>query len=86
MLVYHQVFVDYRHVDVHFAFHLVNCSEYARMALCIPCENRFHQKEIVSTSLLVNHRMKKSEWTTNGDPFVSSCSIIFLCIFYFEIR
>jgi hypothetical protein len=65
------LFTDHRHVDVHFAVSLVNCPQYADITQYIPHGNRFHPREIVGVSFVVNHRSDPSEWHAGGDPFVS---------------
>jgi hypothetical protein len=80
------LFTDYRHVDVHFAINLINCPQYINMTQYIPRGNRFHPREIVSVTFLVKHVSNRLEWLTDGDPFVSCYSIIFLFEFYFKIK
>ncbi|CAF1582214.1 unnamed protein product, partial [Didymodactylos carnosus] len=43
------LFTDHRHVDVNFAFNLINCLQYIKMTQYIPRGNRFHPREIVGT-------------------------------------
>jgi hypothetical protein len=80
------LFTDYRHVDVHFAINLINCSQYINVTQYIPRGNRFHPREIASVIFLVKYVSDRLEWLTDGDPFVSYCSIIFLFGFYFKIK
>jgi len=76
------LFTDHRHVDVHFAFSLINCPQYIKVTQYIPRGNHFHPREIVGATFVVNDWSIRSEWLTNGDPFVSYCSVIFLFTFY----
>ncbi|CAF4631235.1 unnamed protein product, partial [Rotaria sp. Silwood2] len=62
-------FTDHRHIDVHFAFNLINCPQYIQMTEYIPHGNRFHPREIVGVTFLVNHLSDRSEWLTDDDPF-----------------
>jgi len=80
------LFIDHRHVDVHFAFHLMNYPQYMKVTQYIPRGNRFHPREIVGVTFIVNHWAPKSERLPDGDPFVSHCSIIYLFTFYFKIK
>ncbi len=73
------LFTDHRHVDVHFAFHLINYPQYSQVTQYIPRGHFFHPREIVGATLLVNHWTSKSKWLTSSDPFVSHSLIIF-CI------
>ncbi|CAF1278593.1 unnamed protein product [Rotaria sordida] len=63
------LFTDHRHVNVHFAFSLINCSQYLEVTQYIPRGNRFHPREIVGATFVVNHWSQKSEWLIDGDPF-----------------
>ncbi|CAF1075860.1 unnamed protein product [Rotaria sordida] len=63
------IFTDHRHVDVHFAFNLLNCSPYTKVTPCIPRGNRFHSREIVGATFVVNHWSPRSEWLIDSDPF-----------------
>ncbi|CAF1004755.1 unnamed protein product [Rotaria magnacalcarata] len=63
------IFTDHRHVDVHFAFHLLNCPQYIKVTPYIPRGNRFHSREIVGATLVVNHWSDRSEWLIDSDPF-----------------
>jgi hypothetical protein len=65
------LFTDHRHVDVHFAFHLINCRQYSQVTQYIPCGHCFHPREIVGATLLVNRWISSSKWFTASDPFVS---------------
>ena len=80
------LFTDHRHVDVHFAFSLINCPQYIEVTQYIPHGSRFHPREILGATFVVNHWSRRSEWLTGGDPFVSYCLIIFLFAFYFKIK
>ncbi len=64
------LFIDYRHVDVNFAFHLINCPQYINVTPFIPCDNRFHPREIVGVTLVVNHWSDRSERIMDVDPYV----------------
>ncbi len=78
------LFIDYRHVDVKFVFHLINCPQYINVTPFIPCDNRFHPREIVGVTLIVNHWSDRSEQIMDVDPYVSYCSAIFL--FFLTIK
>jgi hypothetical protein len=65
------LFTDHRHVNVNFAFNLFNCPQYIEMTQYIPRGNHFHPREILGVTFVVNHRSNRSEWLTDGDPFVS---------------
>jgi hypothetical protein len=80
------LFTDHRHVDVHFAFSLINCPQYTEVTQYIPHGSRFHPREILGATFVVNRWSNKSEWLTDGDPFVSYCFIIFLFTFYSTIK
>jgi hypothetical protein len=75
------LFSDHRHVDVHFAFSLINCPQYIEMTQYIPRGHHFHPREIVGATFLVNHWSDTSEWIIDGDPFVSHCPVISFRIF-----
>jgi hypothetical protein len=79
------IFTDHRHVDVHFVFNLLNCPQYIKVTPYIPRGNHFHPREIVGATFVVNSWSDRSEWLTDGDPFVSYCLIIFLIAFYFKM-
>ncbi|CAF2079518.1 unnamed protein product [Rotaria magnacalcarata] len=63
------IFTDHRHVDVHFAFHLLNCPQYVKVTPYIPRGNRFHSREIVGAIFVVNRWFHRSEWLIDSDPF-----------------
>ncbi|CAF4951536.1 unnamed protein product [Rotaria sp. Silwood1] len=63
------LFTDHRHVDVQFAFNLINCPQYIEMTQYIPCGNRFHSREIIGVTFVVKHWSSRSKWLTNNDPF-----------------
>ncbi|CAM4838015.1 unnamed protein product [Rotaria magnacalcarata] len=63
------IFADHRHVDVHFAFHLLNCPQYVKVTPYIPRGSRFHSREIVGATFVVNHWSDRSEWLIDSDPF-----------------
>ncbi|CAF2504455.1 unnamed protein product [Rotaria sp. Silwood2] len=63
------LFTDHRHVDVHFAFSLINYPQHLEVTQYIPRGNRFQPREIVGATFVVNHWSEKSEWLTDGDPF-----------------
>ncbi|CAF3964632.1 unnamed protein product [Rotaria sp. Silwood1] len=65
------LFIDHRHVDVHFAFNLINCPQYKWITQYIPCVNRFHLREIIGTTFVINHWSNRSEWLTANDPISS---------------
>ncbi|CAF5074503.1 unnamed protein product, partial [Rotaria sp. Silwood1] len=62
------LFIDHRHVDVHFAFNLINCPQYKWITQYISRGNRFHPREIIGTTFVVNHWSNRSEWLTYNDP------------------
>jgi hypothetical protein len=74
------LFTDHRHIDVHFAFNLINCPEYIKVTQYIPHGNHFHPREIIGATFVVNRWSNRSQWLTDGDPFVSYYSIRFLYI------
>ncbi|CAF4201985.1 unnamed protein product [Rotaria sp. Silwood2] len=63
------LFTDHRHVDVNFAFNLINCPQYIKLTQYIPRGHRFHPRDIVGATFVVNHWSDRSEWLTDGDPF-----------------
>ncbi|CAF4136264.1 unnamed protein product [Rotaria magnacalcarata] len=63
------LFTDTRHIDVHFAFNLINCPQYIEMTQYIPRGSRFHPREIIGVTFVVKHWSSRSEWRTNSDPF-----------------
>ncbi|CAF3363854.1 unnamed protein product [Rotaria sp. Silwood2] len=65
------LFTDHRHVDVHFTFNLINCPQYIKVTQYIPRGNRFHPREIIGVTFVVNHWSSRSEWFTDKDPFSS---------------
>lgn len=70
------LFTDHRHIDVHFAFHLINCPQYTDVTQFIPHGNRFHPREIVGATFVVNQRSGIPPTLTNNEPFVSCCSLL----------
>ncbi|CAF1447289.1 unnamed protein product [Rotaria sp. Silwood1] len=50
-----EIFTDHRRVDVHFAFNLLNCPQYIKIIPYMLRGNRFHSREIVGATFLVNH-------------------------------
>ena len=71
------LFTDHRHVDVHFAFHLINSSEYLRATQYIPHGNNFHSREIIGAKfVIVNECSDRSQCSFDDDPFVSCTSLI----------
>ena len=52
----------------------------------IPRGHRSHPREIVGATFLTNQWSNRSEWISNGDPFVRFFSIRFLIAFYSKIR
>ena len=79
------LFTDHRHVDVHFAFNLINCPQYMQLTQYIPCGHRFHSRQIVGATFLVKNWSPRSQWITNDDPFVSIFSIRFLIASYLKM-
>ncbi|CAF3957340.1 unnamed protein product [Rotaria sordida] len=65
------IFTDHRHVDVNFAFKIINCPQYVNITQYIPCGNQYHRREIVGATFVVNHWCDRSQWLIDGDPFVS---------------
>ncbi|CAF4341721.1 unnamed protein product, partial [Rotaria sordida] len=63
------LFTDHRHVNIHLAFNLINCPQYIKVIQYIPRGNRFHSREIVDATFVVNHFSDRSKWVTDGDPF-----------------
>ncbi|CAF3028695.1 unnamed protein product [Rotaria sp. Silwood2] len=63
------LFTDHRHVDVDFTFNLIDCPQYIKITQYIPRGHRFHPREIVGATFIVNHWSERSEWLTDGDPF-----------------
>ncbi|CAF3056610.1 unnamed protein product [Rotaria sp. Silwood2] len=63
------IFTDHRHVDVHFAFNLLNCPHNIKVTPYIPRGNRFHSREIVGATFVVNRWSPRSEWLIDSDPF-----------------
>ncbi|CAF2659818.1 unnamed protein product [Rotaria sp. Silwood2] len=55
------LFTDHRHVDVRFAFSLINCLPHLEVPQYIPRGNRFHPREVVGATFVVNHWSEKSE-------------------------
>ncbi|CAF3213322.1 unnamed protein product [Rotaria socialis] len=62
-------FTEHRHVDVHFVFSLINCPQYIEMTQYIPRGNRFHRREIVGATLVVNDTYMMSKPIMNPDHF-----------------
>lgn len=67
------LFTDHRHVDIHFAFHLINNPEYIPATQYIPHGNKFHPREIVGAKfIIVKGWFDRSPCSSiNDDPFVS---------------
>ncbi|CAF1311500.1 unnamed protein product [Rotaria sordida] len=63
------IFTDHRHVDVNFAFKIINCPQYVNITQYIPCGNQYHRREIVGATFVVNHWCDRSQWLIDGDPF-----------------
>ncbi|CAF4986197.1 unnamed protein product [Rotaria sp. Silwood1] len=63
------LFTDHRHVDVHFAFSLINCPRYVEVTQYIPRGNRFRPREIVGATFVVNYWRDRSQWEIYIDPF-----------------
>lgn len=80
-----RIFTDHRHVDIHFAFNLLNYPQYIKVTPYIPRGNHFHSREIVGATFVVNRWSDRSELLIDSDPFVSYCLIIFLIAFYFKM-
>jgi hypothetical protein len=82
------IFTDHRHIDVHFAFHLINCSEFLEMTQYIPHGNCFHPREIVGATFVVNDWSYRPDRIANDNHFVSHYPIIFFYIFYilFQVK
>ncbi len=69
------LFTDHRHVDVHFAFHLIKCRQSSEVTQYIPRGHRFHPREIVGATFLINNWTNRSKWVTEDNPFVSHSSL-----------
>jgi hypothetical protein len=80
------LFTDHRHVEVDFAFSLINCPQYIEITQYIPRGSRFHIREIVGATFVVNYWPERSEWFADDDSFVSYFSIIFVFAYYFKIQ
>ena len=78
------IFIDHRRVEVNFAFSVINCPQYDQMTQFIPCGGRFHTREIVGVTFVVNKWIDRSKWSTNIDPYVSSHSMIFMLRFSYQ--
>lgn len=72
------LFTDQRHVEVNFAFSLVNNSRYNEMTKFIPCGSRFHPREIVGATFVVDYWSGISEQVDNADPYVNRHLMILL--------
>ncbi|CAF3356099.1 unnamed protein product [Rotaria sp. Silwood2] len=64
------LFFDHRHVDVHFFFHCINCSEYIKVIQYITHDNCFHLRKIISATF-ASQRPDKSHWLIDGNSFVA---------------
>ncbi|CAF2944820.1 unnamed protein product [Rotaria sp. Silwood2] len=64
------IFNDYRHVDVNFAFHLINCHDYIKVSQYIPNGNYYHTRETIGATFIVNGWSQRSQWITDEDPFI----------------
>ncbi|CAF4419328.1 unnamed protein product [Rotaria sp. Silwood2] len=62
------LFFDHRHVDVHFFFHCINCSEYIKVIQYITHDNCFHLRKIISATF-ASQRPDKSHWLIDGNSF-----------------
>ena len=71
------IFIDHRHVEVNFAFSVINCSQYNKMTRFIPRGGCFHPREIAGATFVVNDWCDRSKRLDNGDPYVSNCFTIF---------
>lgn len=72
------IFIDHRHVEVNFAFSLINCRRYNEMTQLIPCGSHFYPREIAGATFIVNSWYERSKRLDNGDPYVSAYFMIFL--------
>ncbi|CAF1535258.1 unnamed protein product, partial [Rotaria sordida] len=63
------IFTDHRHIDVHFAFHLINCSEFLEMTQYIPRGNCFYPREIVGATFVVNDWSYRPDRIANDNHF-----------------
>ena len=79
------IFIDHRHVEVNFAFSLVNCRRYDEMTQLIPCGSHFHPREIAGATFVVNAWCERSKRVDHGDPYVSACFTIFLLIIWSQM-
>jgi len=80
------LFTDHRHVDIHFAFNLINCPQYIKVTQYIPRGNCFRPREIISATFVVNHWSDRSQWLIDGDPFLSNSPLIFLSAFFSKLK
>ncbi|CAF4447927.1 unnamed protein product [Rotaria sp. Silwood2] len=71
------LFTDHRTIDVHFAFNLINCSQYLEMTQYIPRGSGFHPREIIGVTFVVKHWSSRSKWLANGNPSIMEklCSL-----------
>ena len=73
------LFIDHRRVEVNFAFSVINCPQYNQITQFIPCGGRFHPREIVGATFVVNEWINKLQWSANIDPYVS-CHFVILVL------
>jgi hypothetical protein len=75
------IFTDHRRVDVHFAFNLINCPQYINVTPYIPRGNRFHPRDIVGATFVVNDLCNGLKWLMDDDSFVSNCLVIYFFLY-----
>ena len=46
------LFIDHRHVDVHFFFNCTNCSEYSKVTQYITYGNHFHPRKTIGATFV----------------------------------
>jgi hypothetical protein len=80
------LFTNHRHVDIHFAFNLINCPQYIEMTQYIPRGSRSHPREIIGVTFVVKLWSNRFKWLTTNDPFVSYSSLIFSSAFSFFFK
>lgn len=80
------LFIDHRRVDVNFAFNFINCPRYDEMTQFVPRGSRFHPREIVGATFVVNGWRDRSEWLPDGDPYVRFYSTALLLRFCYWIK
>ena len=57
----HLMFTDQRHVEVNFAFNLINYPQYKEITQFIPSGSRCHRRETIGVTFLVSKWSERSE-------------------------